>query len=221
MSDENKLSLEQIKNAAHDLVSGGKDVRATLHKLTARALTQGQLAEQEIREVLGAITEGVSLGASERAEEVRSSLREALHGVDDALANAAEAMQLALGKAGANAKDFVEQDLKQGLDDLKKLEQMFLETLTRVAEGTSGLVKQELAALVEHARRAGTGTDARVKLVSEELANRLRATAHEASDTGRRAAREIGARVAATASGKLADIAEKLKRKAEALQQNK
>jgi len=221
MSDENKLSLEQVKNTARDLVRGGKDVRAKLHELTVRALTQGRLAEQEIREVLGAITEGVSLGASERAEEVRSALGEALHGVDDALANAAEAMQLALGEAGAHAKDFAEQDLKQGLDELKKLELMFLDTVTRVAGDANGLVKQELAALVEHARRAGTGTGAQVKLVSEELANRLRATAHEASDAGKRAAREIGSRVAAMASGKLADIAERLKRKAEALQQNK
>jgi hypothetical protein len=221
MSDENKLSLEQIKNAARDLMRSGQDVRTKLHELTVRALTQGRLAEQEIKAVLGAITEGVSLGASERAEEVRSALGDALHGVDDALVNAAEAMQLALGEVGTHAKDFADQDLKQGLDELKKLEQMFLETVTRVGDGASGLVKQELAVLAEHARRTGTGTGERVKLVSEELANRLRATAHEAGDAGLHAARVIGARVAATASTKLAEIAERLKRKAEALQQDK
>jgi len=224
MNDENRpnqLSMEQIKESARKLVRAGQDVRAQLHELTVRALTQRQLAEQEIKQVLGAITEGVSLGTTERAEEVRAAMGDALNGIDDALTNAAEAMQLALGEASSHAKDFAEQDLKQGLEELKKLEQMFLETVSRVSESASGLVKQEFSALTEHARRTGTSTGGRVKAVTEDLTNRLRATAQVAGDAGKRAAHEVGARVATMASSKLADIAAKLRQKAEALKQNK
>ena len=217
MNDDTEFSLDVIKDKARNLLRSGESVREKLHELTVEALTQRQLAEQEIREVLGAITEGVSLGAAERAEEVRTALGSALRGMDDALGHAAEAMQLALDEVSDQAQDFAEQDLRKGLGDLKKLEDMFLETVSHVAQEATGLVRQEMTALAEHARRTGTGTGERVKEVAEDFGNRLRATAQQASDAGIHAAREIGSRVALLASRKLAEVAEKIEQKAQAL----
>ncbi len=219
MNDDTEFSLDVIKDKARNLLRSGESVREKLHELTVEALTQRQLAEQEIREVLGAITEGVSLGAAERAEEVRTALGGALRGVDDALGHAAEAMQLALDEVSDQAQDFAEQDLRKGLGDLKKLEDMFLETVSHVAQEATGLVRQEMTALAEHARRTGTGTGERVKDVAEDLGNRLRATAQQASDAGIHAAREIGSRVALLASRKLVEVAEKIEQKAQALKE--
>ncbi|MEZ0245044.1 MAG: DUF6781 family protein [Methylophilaceae bacterium] len=219
MNDDTEFSLDVIKDKARNLLRSGESVRDKLHELTVEALTQRQLAEQEIREVLGAITEGVSLGAAERAEEVRSALGSALRGVDDALGHAAEAMQLALDEVSDQTQDFAEQDLRKGLGDLKKLEDMFLETVSHVAQEATGLVRQEMTALAEHARRTGTGTGERVKEVAEDFGNRLRATAQQASDAGIHAAREIGSRVALLASRKLVDVAEKIEQKAQALKE--
>lgn len=219
MNDEQHFSLEAIKDQARSLLRSGENVREKLHELTVKALTQRQLAEQEIREVLGAITEGVSLGAAERAEEVRAALASALSGMDDALGHAAEAMKLALGEMSSDAKDFAEHDLHKGFGDLKKLEDIFLETVSLVAHQASGLVKQEMTALAEHARRTGTGTGERVREVAEDLGNRLRATAQQASDAGLNAAREIGSRVALLASRKLVEVAEKIEQKAQALKE--
>lgn len=219
MNDDTEFSLDVIKDKARNLLRSGESVRDRLHELTVEALTQRQLAEQEIREVLGAITEGVSLGAAERAEEVRTALGSALRGVDDALGHAAEAMQLALDEVSDQAQDFAEQDLRRGLGDLKKLEDMFLETVSHVAQEATGLVRQEMTALAEHARRTGTGTGERVKEVAEDFGNRLRATAQQASDAGIHAAREIGSRVALLASRKLVEVAEKIEQKAQALKE--
>jgi hypothetical protein len=217
MDDDTRFSLEDIKEKARNLLRAGENVREKLNELTVEALTQRQLAEQEIREVLGAITEGVSLGASERAEEVRMALGGALRGVDDALGQATEAMRLALGEVSAHAQEFAEQDLRKGLGDIKKLEDMFLETVSHVAQEATGLVRQEMTALAEHARRTGTGTGERVREVAEEFGSRLRATALQASDAGIHAAREIGSRVALLASRKLVEVAEKIEQKAQAL----
>lgn len=217
MNDEQRFSLDEIKEKARDLLRSGENVREKLHDLTVEALTQRQLAEQEIREVLGAITEGIRLGATERTEEVRAALGNALGGMDEALENAAEAMQLALGEVSTHAQEFAEQDLRQSLSDLKKLEDMFLETVSHVAQEATGLVRQEMTALAEHARRTGTGTGERVREVAEEFGSRLRATAQQASDAGLHAAREIGSRVALLASRKLVGIAEKIEQKAQAL----
>jgi hypothetical protein len=219
MNEEQRFSLEDIKEKARGLLRSGENVREKLHELTVEALTQRQLAEQEIREVLGAITEGVSLGAAERAEEVRTALGSALRGMDDALGHAVEAMQLALGEVSAHAQDFAEQDLRQGLGELKKLESMFLETVSYVAQEATGLVRQEMTALAEHARRTGTGTGERVREVAEEFGTRLLTTAQQASDAGLHAAREIGSRVALLASRKLIEIAERIEQKAQALKE--
>lgn len=217
MSEKNVFSLEEIKANAQRLVHAGKDVRKKLDALTVQALTQRDLAEQQVREVLAAITEGVSQGAAERTDEIRAALTDALHGIDDALGHAAEALHLALGEANAQAQDFAQQDVKQGLSELKNLEALFLETVSNVAQGANGLVRQELTTLVEHARRTGTGTGERVRTVLEDLANRVRASAHEASDAGKRAALEISSRVATVASRKLSEIADRIGQKAEEL----
>lgn len=217
MSEDQGFSIDEIRHAARELLRSGAEVRERLRELTVRALTQRELAEKEMREVLGAITEGVRQGATERTEEVRSALSDALHGMDDALNHAAEAMQLAVGEAASHAQDYSEHDMKQSLSELKMLEEMLLDTLSRAADDASGLVREEMTALVAHTRRAGTGTGERVREVAEDLANRLRVTVHEASHSGRAAAREMGVRVATLASQKLMEIAGRIDQKAQTL----
>jgi len=219
MSTEQKMTLDEIKAAASRLVQAGGEVREKLRELTTKALTQGELAEREIREVLNAITEGVSLGAALRTDQVKSALTDALHGIDDALSQAAEAMQLAIKEVASDAKEFGERDLQQGLQDLKKLETTFLEVIGRVAESANGLVKQEMTAIAEHSRRIGTDTGQRVKAVADDLGNRVRSAAHDAAAVGKDAARKVGARVASMASRKLGEIAARLGEKAEQLKQ--
>jgi hypothetical protein len=219
MNNESKLSLDEIKSTASRLVQAGGEVREKLRELTVQALTQGELAEREIREVLNAITEGVSLGADQRANEVKSAVADALHGMDDALSHAAEAMHLAISEVVSEAKDFGSHDLQQGLNDLKKLEELFLETVSRVAGNANGLVKQEMSAIAEHGRHIGTDTGERIKAVANDLGNRVRSTAHGAADAGKKAAREVSARVATMASRKLGEIALRIGEKAEQLKQ--
>ncbi len=48
MSETAGFSVDEVKNAARELVRVGKDVREKLHELTVRALTQRQLAEQQL-----------------------------------------------------------------------------------------------------------------------------------------------------------------------------
>jgi hypothetical protein len=216
-----KLTLDEMRVAAEKLVKAGNEVREKLRELTLRALTQGELAENEIRAVLGAITEGISQGAGQRADAVKNALGDALQGMDDALSHAAEAMQLAISEVASDVKTFREQDLQQGLKDLKGLEAVFLEIVGRVADSASGLVKQEMNAVAEHGRRIGTDTGGRVKAVAEDLGQRIRTAAHGAADAGKDAAKEVAARVAAKASQKLGEIAAKVGAKAEELKQGK
>lgn len=214
MSDTKFLSLEEIKAAASQLVEAGADVRQKLSELTVRALAERDLAEQQIRDVLSAITEGVSIGAAQRTDQVKTALTDALHGVDDALSHAAEAMQLTIGEVSGDIKAFNESEVQQGINELKRLEGVFLETVSRVASNASGLVQQEMTAIVEHGRRIGTDTGARVRKVVDDLGNRVRAAAHEAAENGKQAALIISSRVTEKAGMKLGEIAAKLTEKA-------
>lgn len=220
MSDTPLLTLEDIKAAASRLVEAGGDVREKLSDLTVRALAERDLAEQQIREVLSAITEGVSLGAAKRTDEVKTALADALHGVDDALTHAAEAMQLTIGEAASDIKAFSETEVQQGLAELKRLEELFVETVSRVASGASGLVQQEMTAIAEHSRRIGTDTGERVRQVADDLGNRASRAAQAVAESGKQAALEVGARIAEKAGFKLGEIAMRLTEKAKEIRKN-
>lgn len=208
------LSLAEIKSAASKLVEAGDDVREKLNDLTVRALAERDLAEQQIREVLSAITEGVSLGAGKRTDQVKMALTDALHGIDDALSHAAKAMQLTIGEVTGDLQTFNEMEVQQGLSELKRLEHLFIETVSNVASGANGLVQQEMTSIAEHGRRIGTDTGERVRQIVDDLGNRVRSATHAATANGKQAALDITSRIAEKAGYKLGEIAMHLTEKA-------
>lgn len=215
--NSNMLSTEEIKQAASASVEEGVDIRAKVRDLTLRALKTRKLSTEEIRPVINAVTEGISVGAAKRAGEVKSALSEGLAGMDEALTKAAEATRLALEQLTSHAKDFSESELDWALVNLKRLEEEFLDTVSVVADSAAGKIKQELKDLVVHARRAGTDTGAKVTETVNTLGNKVSATLHEGKVVGKDAAREMSARLASLASGILAGMADALHEKAEKL----
>lgn len=218
--NSNMLSTEEIKQAASASVEEGVDIREKVRDLTLRALKTRKLSTEEIRPVINAVTEGISVGAAKRAGEVKSALSEGLAGMDEALTKAAEATRLALEQMTSHAKDFSESELDWALVNLKRLEEEFLDTVSVVADSAAGKIKQELKDLVVHARRAGTDTGAKVTETVNTLGNKVSATLHEGKVVGKDAAREMSARLASLASGILAGMADALHEKAEKLKKS-
>lgn len=219
MSENNPdmLSPEEIKQAVSVSVERGVDIREQVRDLTLRALKTRKLSPDEIKPVIGAVTEGISLGAAKRAGEVKSALSEGLAGLDEALTKAAEATRLALQQLTAQARDFSESDLNWALVNLKRLEEEFLDTVGEAADSAAGRIKQEMKDLVAHARRAGTDTGAKVAETVSALGNKVSATLHEGKAAGKGAAHEMSARLASLASGIFAGMADALHEKAEKL----
>lgn len=218
--NSNMLSTEEIKQAARASVEEGVDIRAKVRDLTLRALKTRKLSTEEIRPVINAVTEGISVGAAKRAGEVKSALSEGLAGMDEALTKAAEATRLALEQMTSHAKDFSESELDWALVNLKRLEEEFLDTVSVVADSAADKIKQELKDLVVHARRAGTDTGAKVAETVSTLGNKVSATLHEGKVVGKDAAREMSARLASLAGGILAGMADALHEKAEKLKKS-
>lgn len=209
------LTPQEVSNAASVSLQQDGDIRTRVRDLTLRALQSRKLEAAEIRAVVRAVGEGVSLGAEHRVGEVKQALSLALSGLDDALVKAAQATHLALQELISQGKDFTDQDLKRALEDLKITEQAFLDTLGEVADLAGSKVRQEYKDAVEHARRSGTDIGASVRSILGELGERLSATLQAGKSSGQDASRTVSTRLAALASGILAGMAESLEKKSE------
>lgn len=206
------FSNESIKSAVAESMRQGADIREKVRDLTLQALKARHLDPREIRQVVHAMTEGISIGAEKRAADMRNAMADALHGLDDALTKSAEAGRLALEQLTTRTKDFSENELKQALANLKKMEEDFLTTVGQVADAAKPVVKEELKDLVGHARRAGTDTGKIVAQTAREFAHRMGSTYVDTQIAGLHAARELSARFTQVASGFLAGLADALRK---------
>jgi hypothetical protein len=208
--DPGKLSDEALKQAASDSV-GAADIRERVRSLTLEALQARKFDYAGFRDVLQSMTEGVSIGAEKRGEDVRRALSEAFKGMDDAMTKAAQASSLALKELSAKGREFSDKELKQALDQMKTMESDFLDSVRQVASTSKGAVKTGWEDLISHAQRAGTDTGAVVSQTMREFSHRMATTMTETTLAGMDAARQMGERFAQIASGFLSGMAEAIR----------
>lgn len=201
------FSHERIRESASGSMRGG-DIHARVRDLTLLALKSRRFDRREIRDVVRAITEGITIGAEQSRADLRHSLSEAFRGLDEALTRSTEAGQTALRQLLATGRDFSERELKHALADLRKLEEDFLSTVEQVAEGANERVRPELRDLLARARRGGTHTGRQIAGMMAEFAQRFSAASLDVALGSLEAASEFSARFAQAAGGVLAGIAD-------------
>jgi hypothetical protein len=211
MSD---TQIETIKEEAAAAAEQGKDLRALVRDMTLRALSRRSLSVADIMAVVRAVTEGVSLGLGRRAGELKDAAHEALAGLDEAVKKAAEATKLAAQQLVSQGKEFGEQDLKPAVDELKKVEEMFLATVAKVTEAAGGRIKEEFAAQISHARRNGTDSGRVIADTVAEFNQRVAATVKTGAAQSAGAALDMTQRLTLLASGILAGMSDVLHEKA-------
>jgi len=210
MSD---FSDEVIKQAATAAVSEGDDIRERVRDLTLSAIRQRRMEASEVKNVIKALTEGITLGLDKRAHDSKNALTQAFSGLDEALMKSAEATHLALQQLTERGHDFSKQDLKAALDNLKKGEQDFLATVSEVANKSSGLAKTELNELLTHARRTGTDTGRQVSATLAAFSQQVKEVARDTQSASGGAAHKLSSRFTQLAAGILEGIAESLRNK--------
>ena len=201
---------EDIKQAASASLREGVDIRARIRDMTLLALTSGRFDRYSMREVVRAVTEGVALGAEDSRADFRKALAEAFHGMDEALTRSAEAGRAALSQFVAAGKGLSDNEIRQGLQTIKRLEDDFLSTAGTVAEAANEKVRPELSRLVETARVNGTETGKVAAATLTELALRFSAASVDMTLAGMEVAGVVGSRFAQLASGVLGGIGDAL-----------
>jgi hypothetical protein len=209
-----EIQAAQITQEVATAAEQGKDLHALVRDITLRALSQRSLSMNEIMDVVRAVTEGVTLGLGRRAGELQGAVRDALSGLDAALQKTAEATKLAAQQMLAQGKEFGAQDLKPAMDDLKQIEEKFLNTVSKVTEAAGGRIKDEFASQLSHARRSGTDSGRLIADTVSEFSQRSAETLRTGARQTAAAKHAIQQRLTLLASGILAGMADALHEKA-------
>ncbi|MGH8554335.1 MAG: DUF6781 family protein [Gammaproteobacteria bacterium] len=186
-------------------------IRERVRGLTAELLERGRLDTEGVTEVMRAMTGGAVFEAEIPSAEARQALSEAIKELDQALLKSANAAHFALEQLAQKGGEFSDNDLKEALARLRKLQEDFVATANRLSEAASGGLQRELVELATHVQRVGADAGARVATVVNEFASRLGSSYRESTTSGLEAAREYSARMAFLVSGVLAGVADALR----------
>jgi hypothetical protein len=205
-----KTSTEHIRRAASKSLQHGGNIHEKVRDLTLHALTSRRFEPGQVRDVVRAMTEGITLGAAERGGDTRHTLSQALAGLDEALMKSAEASRLALQELVSKAKELNDTEVKQVLTNLRRLEDDFLSTVSSAADSAEQKIKTELHDLVTHTRRTGTDAGAKVAETLGEFTSRTGSVILDSAKAGVDQALELSARFTELAGGILAGMADVL-----------
>src|SRR4051812_22371019 len=106
---------EVLKGLARESVKQGENLRTAVRELTLNALRGRELTLEQIKRVVGAVTEGVNLGAVGSKGDADRVLGDAFGGMDEAVLKAVQANHLALQELSARGQGASK--MQQALDD--------------------------------------------------------------------------------------------------------
>ena len=191
--------IEDISQAASESVRKGEHIRERVRDVKLEALKSRHFDREAMRDVVRAVTEGVTRGAEGSRVGVRQALADGFRGMDQALTTSVQAGHEALRQLLETGRGVSEHELKQALAGLRKIEEDFVGTVRQVSESADARVRPQLTELLSQAAHAGTETGRQSAKLMAEF-----------SLTGMELAGEFGARFAHLASGVLAGMADAL-----------
>jgi hypothetical protein len=112
-------------------------IRERVKELTSQVLQQGRVDPEAVRDVVSTVlgrTPGSTFVSGAKAREL---FADAVRQLDDALVKSASATHGALQQLASRGQDFTDNDLKEALVSLRKLEEDYVAVANRLAEAMS------------------------------------------------------------------------------------
>ena len=204
--DTRKIERDVEAAVGADTEAIAERVRA----ITLAALTEGRLDAQALRGVMNAVLEGAQKGAMPVDAERSAAFKEAMRGLDEAMASAAQATQLAMQEAIGRSAEFSREGLRQALEPFSSIENDFIGALSEAARKTSGEARATLTELAEHLRHSGTAAGARVRDAAGDLARASSSLALSQVEGGMKTLLNQADLLASLAAGVLRGFADRL-----------
>jgi uncharacterized protein YicC (UPF0701 family) len=196
----------------------GENIEQEVRDLTVKALSRQGHDQDSLRHVMGAVLKGVREGAQQKLQSspiqtqtALSPVRDAVAGLDSALAQLAAASKLTLEEAGGRAQTFSKEELTRLRANLESIENLFFETLQESASAAQDLVEVTLRDIILHAKRNGTAVGSQLKDTIEALNHQLKSTTHSQFEAGIHLTQAITDTLRQAAANALTEVAERIK----------
>ena len=189
--------------------SDDKDIRERVKGLTSQVLQQGRIDPEAVRDVARAVIGGTPADTATGGPGARELFADAIREFDEAMVKSANAAHQSLQQLASRGKDFTDNDLKEVLVRLRKLENDYTAAANRVTEAMSGNLRREMLELAARAQNIGVEASARVAGMLDQIAGGVSAT------SGMATFRDASARMALLFSGVLAGVADALREQRE------
>lgn len=218
MQNETGNDTNRLEANVRDAVEQGEDVQEKVRQLTLRIISARSLDIESVRQTAYAVLRGARAGvqhqlqhASAQTHVARDHLKQAVAGLEVALAQFAEAAGLAVEEAAGKARKYSGDDLKRARADLENLEKMFVETLQNSAATARDAAGDILHDLAAHARTQGSAIGAQLKETLSVFAHHIGAAGRAQVDTGLHLARNTADQMRRIAAGMLTGLADHIR----------
>ena len=212
-ADTSKLEAE----VCH-AVEQGHDVQEKVRQLTLNMISNRSFDIKSLRQTAGAVLRGAQAGVQKELQQplaqtrlAQNSLKQAVTGLDVALAQLAEAAKLAVQEAASRAQKYTNEDLDLARSDLKLLESMFIETLHDSAWGARDTVAEILRDMAAHARTHGSAVGTQMKETIEVITHQIGAAGRAQVGAGLHLAKNTADTLRKIAAGVLSGLADRVK----------
>lgn len=144
-----------VKDAVQESVASGSDVHEKIKAITLKALTEGHLDIENIKNVAESVSSGIQAGLGKETGQAKEIFGHAASALDEALAIAAEASKLAIEEASSRISGYSHHDINRATEDLQGMEAVFLDALEKLANSNQ-MFTEIVGDFVNHARKSGT-----------------------------------------------------------------
>lgn len=215
MNNETSNETSALEAEVRDTVERGNNVQEKVRQLTLHVISSRSLDIKSVQQAADAVLRGARAGVQKELQRssaqthiARDHLRQAVAGLDIALAQLAEAAKLAVEEAAGRAQKYSSEDLKLARSDLKNLEKMFLETLKGSASDARNAAGEILHDLAVHTRTHGSAVGTQMKETLSVFARHIGAAGRAQVGVGLHLAKNTSDLVRQIAAGVLTGLAE-------------
>lgn len=215
MQNKTANDTSALEEEVRKTVEEGFDVQERVRQITLRIVRTRSFDIKSLQETASAVLRGARAGvqkdlqqSSGQAKVARDHLRQAVSGLDVALAQFAEAAKLAIEEAAGRAQQYSREDLARARVDLGSLESMFLETLQKSASVARDAAGEILHGMAAHARTQGSAVGTQMKDTLGVIAHQLGATGRAQAGAGLHLAQNTSNVLRQIAAGMLTGLAE-------------
>lgn len=191
----------------------GERLRKAVSEATLKALQTRELTLENMRKVIGSVTQAASAGAAKNpasAVDVEGMLRKAIDGMDAALLQAVQAQRKALQQMVDQGAGLRDNQMAAAVQGIEKMEDMFFGAMGKAVKGMAepmqGPWQQALAAM----KLEGSATGAQATQAVEQLMAQAQETLRKNRASSLRASQALMDSYAAMVSGVLIGMSEGL-----------